>query len=88
MHQTTQISNYATRKWWKIVKKLFPEELDFIWKKQDMKRNDIFWQVTLYHHQLQLDNSILELTNNSTSLYWYKYLGLQTITSIWSYQLT
>ncbi len=62
--------NWVTR----FKDKLFPEELDFIWRKQDMKRNDNFWQVTLYHHQQQLDNSILELTNKSTSLYWYKYL--------------
>jgi hypothetical protein len=39
-----------------------------------MRPGDIFWHQTLTYHQQQQQNFILNKINESSSLYWYKYL--------------
>jgi sorting nexin-29 len=70
------LANYSSSDNWvnRLKRKIFPGELEYIWDNQTMRIGDISWHQTLCYHQQQQQNFILNKINESSSLYWYKYL--------------
>lgn len=68
LEDSTSNENWAS----KLKNKLFPENLEHIWYNQRITQNDI--QFILDYHQQQETSLINEKINDSSSLYWYKFM--------------